>query len=180
MRSHVSPEAMIDLAEGRGGAEERGHLEACGPCRAQVEELREGLAGLASVEVPEPSPLYWQSFRRQVGGRLEGEARPTGWGFGWWTGLAAAAAAAALAVVLLPPPGRDLAGTPGSAALLPAWRPLPDSAQDEGLSVLAGLAETGDLTACGDVGGCLADLSDEDAAVVSAALQSELKGRSQS
>lgn len=181
MRAHVSPEAMVDLAEGRGSAEERGHLQACGECHTQVEELRAGLLGLAAVEVPEPSPLYWQAFRRQVGGRLAEDGQPARWRFSWWTGLAAAAAAAALAVVLLPPPGGGgLPSADGSVALLPAWTPLPASEQDEGLSVLAGLAETGELTACGDLGGCLADLSDEDAAVVSAALQSEMKGRSQS
>lgn len=177
MRGHVNPEAMIEVAEGRGGADERRHLEACGECRAQVEELRESLRGLASVGVPEPSPLYWEAFRRQVGGRLESEARPARWSWLWLPGLAAAAAV--VAVVLLRPPVTGLP-SPGSVAALPAWTPLPSSEQDEGLPVLQGLAATGELTACGDLGGCLVDLSDEDAAAVTAALRSEIEGRSQS
>ena len=179
MRGHVSPEAMIDVAEGRGGAEERRHLEACGDCRAEVEELRESLLGLASVGVPEPSPLYWEAFRRQVGGRLESEARPNRWSSWWLPGLAVAAAAI-VAVFLLRPPVGSLPSPSGSVALLPAWTPLPDAERDEGLPVLQGLAVAGELTACRDVGGCLASLSDEDAAAVSAALRSELEGRSQS
>ena len=179
MRGHVNPEAMIDVAEGRGGADERRHLEACGDCRAQLDELRESLRGLAAVEVPEPSPLYWEAFRRQVGGRLEAEARPARWSFLWLPGLAAAAAAI-VAVVLLRPPVTSLPSPSGSVAVLPAWTPLPAGEQDDGLPVLKGLAAAGELTACGDLGGCLADLSDDDAAAVTAALRSEIEGRSQS
>jgi hypothetical protein len=178
MRGHLNPEAMIDLAEGGGGGDERRHLEACGDCRAQVEDLREGLGGLASVEVPEPSPFYWEAFRRQVGGRLESEAPPARWSSWWLPGLAAAAAL--LAAVLLHPPATSLPSPAGSVAMLPAWTPLPAGEQDEGLPVLQGLAAKGELTACGDLGGCLAELSDEDAAAVTAALRSEIEGRSQS
>lgn len=179
MRGHVSPEALMDLAEGRGGDDERRHLEACSECRSQAEELRESLRALARVEVPEPSPLYWQAFRRQVGGRLESEERPRRWSFWWLPGLATAAAVV-VGLLLLRPPLTSLPSPSVSAALLPAWSPLPAGAQDEGLPVLQGLAVTGELTACGDLGGCLSDLSDEDAAAVTAALRSEIEGRSQS
>ncbi len=171
MERHLSAESTIDLAEGRGRAEERRHLLGCEACRAQLEALRADLGALAGVEVPEPAPVYWEAFRRQVGRRLEAEPRHRGWSWLWVPALAAAGVLA-LWVRVPPAPGPG----PAAATSLPAWSALPASDDDAGLNVLQALADGGQLSAaagCLDLAACVEALSDEDAQALAEALRGE-------
>jgi hypothetical protein len=137
-----------------------------------VRDSRDTLALLQRADVPEPSPLYWQALRSGVRERIADDKRRVS----AWTLLVPLAAAAALALVLWS------GGTKPPAALapsLPAWSPLPDAEEDDGLSVLEGLA----LAAGADVDwdepegltAYVADLTDED----SRTLAETLRGRGQ-
>jgi len=176
MGGHVSAESMMELAEGPGRAEEREHVLACGECRAQLDALRADLGTLAAVEVPEPAPIYWEAFRRQVGRRLEAEPPRRAWGWLWVPALAAAASVALWVRV----PSAGGPGT-GSAQNLPAWSALPSSDDDSGLSVLQALADGGQLSVasgCDELAACVEALSDADATALAAALRGEVgKGR---
>jgi hypothetical protein len=169
MARHVTDETLLDVLEGTADAESRRHAETCAACAQRVEEARGGRALAREAEVPEPSPLYWEAFRRNVGRRIETESTGRTWRWAWLP-VVAAAAAVVLAVPALRP-----SFSPARAAVLPAWSALPPADQDTGLAVLAGLdIADADLPAVDgerDVVESLADLSDEDARAFQDALR---------
>jgi hypothetical protein len=179
MPRHVADEMLMDVLDGAAPPEARAHLGECAQCRARVEEARGMLALAEQAEVPEPSPLYWETFRRQVDGRIAA-GEPARWRFRMWTVLAAAAATLILGAVLvergLPP-----APAPESAALLPAWSPLPSDEEDGGLRLLSALGPSPEdlrsASGCDAVADCIAGLSDEETGALADALQVELAGR---
>jgi hypothetical protein len=176
MRSHLTEDMLEEALEGLGSGEARRHLAECGDCALRLEEARAGLALTADAEVPEPPPLYWEVFRRQVGLRISEEA-PARRAIGFWLFPALATAAAVLVFVSLTrSPGA--VETPQPLPTLPAWSALPPAEEDEGLEVLQALAaEGGALDAAlpaRSVAGELADLSDEESAGLVDALHGEL------
>jgi hypothetical protein len=96
MAKHLSAENLMDLVEGVGDGGARAHLASCSPCRSLLDEAVVGLAWAREAEVPEPSPLYWEAFRRQVGRRIVREVR-TAWR---WRLIPLLAASAALVVIV--------------------------------------------------------------------------------
>ena len=154
MSRHVTDETLLDVLEGTADAESRRHAEACAACAERVQEARGGLALARATDVPEPSPLYWEAFRRNVGRRIESDSARRSWHWAWLPFAAAAA-------VLL-------------AALQPGLAPRPAD-QDPGLTVLEGLdIADADLSAVEgerDVVESLADLSDEEVRAFQDALQ---------
>jgi hypothetical protein len=185
MTRHLSDDALWDAAEGELAGDARRHLEACVSCRTRVEEAREGIALARSVEdVPEPSPVYWDTFRRQVGQRVAEETPPS-WGRSFFARrtLLPAAATAALLIAVALWHGREAPETRVTETTLPAWQALPPSAQDSDLDVLRGVVLAGndleDAAPCRDVVDCVASLSDEDSQILADALRDELpEGRS--
>jgi len=122
--SHVPEPRLLDVLEGRG-ATDRAHVDACAQCRARLAEAQAGLALAAGAEVPEPSPVYWESLRRQVSRRVdeESERRPAFWRrVSLGHALAAAAVLAGIAT-FLPVAGRHPAPLPEPP--LPEPLPLP-------------------------------------------------------
>src|SRR3990170_1596863 len=96
---HPGPEVLVDLAEGSTvDTVWRQHLSRCRVCSDRVRELKEGLAALGSVRVPEPGDAYWEDFDSRLqerlgrGGRRPG-VRPARW-------VAAVAAGFVVAVAL--------------------------------------------------------------------------------
>jgi hypothetical protein len=177
MVSHVPEQRLLDVLEGRGAAD-RAHVDACPQCRTRLAEAQAGLALAVGAEVPEPSPLYWESLRRQVSRRVdeEGKRRPAFWRrISLGPALAAAAVLAAI-VTFLPVAGRQPAPLPERP--LPAWSALPPAEEDEGLDVLRAVAPTvADASvpgACGGVAECVIDLSDEESQVLADHLRREI------
>lgn len=170
MSAHLTPEEIVDAAAGEADAVARRHVESCAGCAREVAEAREVTALAAGVEVPEPPPLYWEAFRRQVGRRVADEPR----GLAWLAPVLAAAAALALAVWFQRGPV-PVAPAPSAAALLPAWSPLPPAEDDAGLAVLRAFEMSdGDLASAlpaEGVAGALANLSDEESADLAEALR---------
>ena len=177
MKAHIQDEEWIVLVEEGGDAEQRAHVSACASCRGTLTEVREGWELAREADVPEPSPHYWESFRRGVGRRIAQQAVPAlrGGARGFhWALAATVLISLALSLVAL----RERSASRPAVAL-PVWAALMPSEEDPGLSVLEGLDDA-DLShaSCRDVSSCLADASDEDGERVAQELQRELKGRS--
>jgi hypothetical protein len=175
MRVHLNEESTIDAAIGEASADVRRHLDACPECLERVAHAREGLDLAAAAEMPEPPPLYWESFRRQVGHRVAEEPRRRV--VSWWAPVLAAAAAVLIATAV----SRRQAPAvtePTPAVALPAWSALPPAEEDSGLDVLKAYAITDDTLETAlpsdSVAGTLADLSEDESADLAEALRREL------
>lgn len=171
-RRHVPDETLMDVVDDAATPAAQAHVAACAECRGRVEEAREGLALSREAEIPEPSPLYWQAFRRQVGRRVETESRRAS----WWRLVPIAAAAAGL-IAMVP-----ILHAPAPAPVgpsLPAWSALPPVDQDPGLAVLQGFASTeGDLVATHEGRGVteyIATLSDDESRALADVLQDRIE-----
>jgi hypothetical protein len=174
MSTHVSDDALLDLALGEGAAAAREHAAACESCARRVAEARASLELARRSDVPEPSPLYWESMRRGVSRRIAEEgARASRFQL-----LVPVAAAAALVAVLLTAPAVRREGP--VARPLEAWSPLPAAEEDEGLQVLEGVAlASGDLAEWDEARGLadtLAGLTDEESRVLAEALRERGQG----
>lgn len=176
MSRHLTDEELMDVLGGDANGPARRHRESCPTCASRVEEARDGLGLAREADVPEPSPLYWEAFRRSVERRIAAEAKGRGWRRTWLPVLAAAAGLA-LIVPALRGPGRP---SPSPAPVLPAWSALPPAEEDAALAVLEGvaLADAGLPIVEGDRGLAeeLARLSDEEAWAVRDALRRNLAG----
>jgi hypothetical protein len=101
--THLSESEFVDLVEDGGDPRRAAHVETCASCREQADALRGLLRQAETVEVPEPSPLFWEHLSNRV--RADVAAGPgPGAGSGWhWfgiRGLVPLAAAAALIVAV--------------------------------------------------------------------------------
>jgi hypothetical protein len=63
---HFSKDEIIDAVDGALSTARSGHLASCASCREQVEALRGTLARTKEVDIPEPSPLFWEHFSSNV------------------------------------------------------------------------------------------------------------------
>ncbi len=172
MTRHVSDESLPDLAEGGGSEADRVHAAACGACAARVQEAREGLALARQAAVPEPSPLYWEAMRRNVGRRIAEESRPSA-RWGWLVPVASAAAVVAVVALTA---GHARAPSAPPPQTLAAWSALPPAEDDPSLEVLEGLAvaadaDLGELNEGRGVTAFLADLSDDDYRALASSLR---------
>jgi len=156
MRGHVGEEQWIDVVDGVADPQVRRHLEACAECRATADAMRASVALVREADVPEPSPLYWETFRARVGEAIaEEKAPPSRWRLvpRW----AIAAASLAVLSTAFHAPRREV-NVPAAPVVVEAWSPLPEAQDDEALPVLAAAASGGEV-ACADVASCAIDLS---------------------
>lgn len=166
--THPSDAELMELLEG-GTGRARPHVAGCAHCQARLAHAEEGLRLALASDVPEPSPLYWEAFRRQVGRRIMAEDAPL---LRWRLGALLAAAAATLALVSLVPP----APRPAGSVPLPAWSAFPE--EDPAFSVAASvMAQGGEATEC-SVSECLDSLSDEEQASLLDSLRQQLRRQS--
>jgi hypothetical protein len=63
---HLNAEELVDIAEGTRPETAAPHLAACELCRAQLSDLRAMMSAAQDVEVPEPSPLFWDHLSSRV------------------------------------------------------------------------------------------------------------------
>jgi hypothetical protein len=66
MAGHLSAGELLDLAEGIADEQGFPHLASCRECRAQLQDARAALALVNIVEVPEPSPLFWDRLSARI------------------------------------------------------------------------------------------------------------------
>lgn len=62
---HLTPEELIDLAEGARSGEVP-HIATCDVCRRELANLRAMLSVAADVSVPEPPASFWNSLSQRV------------------------------------------------------------------------------------------------------------------
>ncbi len=170
----------MDAAAGSTRAGVQEHVDGCETCRARVDDIRAALTAAVEADVPEPSPLYWDAFRRQVSRRIDEDGRRSSraWRVPALGALAAAVLVAAIASRPLLPRRGEPSG-PADAATLPAWDPMPDAAEDGGLRLLGALGpspeELRGSSECEAIADCLSGLSEEETRALAAALEQDLK-----
>ena len=102
---HLSPHVLIDLLDGVRAEADEPHLTECAFCRDELRSLRGIAASAAHVDVPEPSPLFWDHLSARVREAVQNEpavARPASWWeLQWIRPFASAASAVAVAIVLV-------------------------------------------------------------------------------
>ena len=149
----LTPDEFVDLVDGTLAADRETHLATCAACAATATDVREALAAAMSVEVPEPSPLFWPSVNARVQAAVA-ESATTGWR-AWLRldvfvpiaglGLVVVAIASAIDAVSPAPRVRTAPAAAVTADLVetsePAGEtPLDLAATDDALAMMADLA----------------------------------------
>jgi len=63
---HLTSEELVDIAEGTRSENSAPHLAGCHVCREQLVDLQSMLSAAKDVDVPEPSPLFWDHLSARV------------------------------------------------------------------------------------------------------------------
>jgi hypothetical protein len=100
--THFSDTELVDLVEDTLEPRRAAHAETCAACREQADTLRAILRDAKAVDVPAPSPLFWEHFPARVRATLAEEPGPgrAGWLPVGVRGLMSFAAAAALIIAV--------------------------------------------------------------------------------
>lgn len=151
------------------------------------------IAALREVEVPEPSPLFWDHLSQRVHEAVAVEPVPSPtwtsrFNFAWASGIVAAVAVAVLAVTLSvrhqPAAGPGAAAVPAVADVAAASNALPSLEDDASWAVMGELASEMDFDEAGAAGltvapgaaeGALSQLSGDEQRAVVELLQQEIK-----
>jgi hypothetical protein len=185
---HLSNDELMAAAES-GGAQTP-HLETCESCSARVEELRRVVRLASEVDVPEPSPLFWNHFSDRVREAVAAEpiARATGWRFnvGWTTSVVGALAIIVIGVAVTLKTAQPMHPNVPTAAVdvAGAGNNLPSLNDDPTWALMGELASQIDFEDAGEAGlttrpgsaeQALAQMSDEEQRQVVELLQLELQ-----
>jgi hypothetical protein len=175
MWGHLSEARLLDLLEGGAAAASAAHVASCARCGERLASARSGLLlAREAGEVPEPSALYWESFRKQVDGRIDDASG--GWSSGLRPALATAAALVALFALL---PGSRVEREAAPERTLPRWSALPPVAEDASFALLAGVAAAEDDVAAEaarhGMADAVAELSDAEQRQLAEALHEVLR-----
>ena len=81
MTRHLRDSELVDFAEGSLAAARAAHLDACAECRGRAEGVASALREVSAVEIPEPSPLFWDHFSARIRDHVAHETPARG---GWW------------------------------------------------------------------------------------------------
>jgi hypothetical protein len=151
---HLKDEEFLDIAEGTRPESSAPHLDGCDSCRAQLHDLRAMMSAAQEVDVPEPSPLFWDHLSSRVNEAVAAEGVPRGFDASAWRRLlmplsAVAVAGLLIAVAVTPaPPGMTVADA------APAIELLRDISSDEdvSLTLVASLTDRVDLDTVREAG----------------------------
>lgn len=91
---HLSPEQLVDVAEGTGEAAHAEHAASCEACRSSVDGLRAAIALASADPPPEPSPIVWEHLAARIGAAVRREPQARGGWNAWKWRLAPVGAAA--------------------------------------------------------------------------------------
>lgn len=76
---HLTPEEFVDVIEGKRSEASLPHLAECVTCRDELAGVRAVMTASADSDVPEPSPLFWESFSARVAERIDSAPDPRWW-----------------------------------------------------------------------------------------------------
>lgn len=117
---HLAPDELVDLLDGAGSGTARAHVASCDGCRNRLEELGAAMRLASEVEVPEPSPLFWDHLSARVRDRIAAEpAADEGRGWSWsrfeaWRGVVPIALGFAVLLLVVSRLGVNQVETPTS------------------------------------------------------------------
>jgi hypothetical protein len=94
---HLSRDERLLALDGALDGTRHAHLASCAACRTDVETLGRVLMRVRAVDVPEPSPLFWDHLAARVGDAIAREPAPVAPQRWWSPRLAWAAAAVVVA-----------------------------------------------------------------------------------
>jgi hypothetical protein len=192
---HLTSEQFVDLAEGVRPVTSSPHLQSCETCREKLAELRATLVAASSMDVPEPSPLFWDHFSARVHAAVEAEGQAATSAVGRWSWLRASPlrvatfAIVVLALVMVIRGGRPGGPAPAPPGPTAAVVPLGDTSSvgdDPSLSLMADLAADLDWDAASEAGltthvgvdnDAVANLTDAERRVLDQLLKGELAHR---
>lgn len=155
--SHLSRDERLLALDGALDPARESHLAACAACRTEVEALRGVLARVRAVDVPEPSPLFWDHLAARVGDAIAREPAPVAARTWWsprlaWAAAAVVVTAAGAGYLMRPPmpPPTTIATSVAPASVEPESSPLPPDAldveappADDGWALIAAVADDG-------------------------------------
>ena len=116
---HLTPDELIDAVEGTLDPALQTHVSNCAVCREETARLSEILREAKAVDIPEPSPLFWDHFSTRVRAAIETEAAPErSWLPAWlrWQVLVPIGALALLLMALVTSVPREPATPPSVAS----------------------------------------------------------------
>lgn len=73
---HLSREELVDSLDGVLTPPRQAHVESCSRCRAERDALASVMREMSRVDMPEPSPLFWDHLSARVRESLEHEPAP--------------------------------------------------------------------------------------------------------
>lgn len=157
---HLQPDELVDLAEGTRAESSAPHLAGCAVCRLQLSELKAMLSTAAAVDVPEPSPLFWDHFSARVREAVAAEGTPRRSFWTWprvvFPAVAVATAVLAVAVTLNTGGGSTPLPVPAPAPVAPVAAvdllSDPQAADDTALTLVAELSSDMDFEAAREAG----------------------------
>jgi hypothetical protein len=156
--SHLTPDDLLDIAEGTRPESSAPHLAACASCRGKLANVREMMAAVV-VDVPEPSPLFWDHLSARVREATAAEAagRSPWWHVGPVSWRLAAVMSLAVAVVAVSLTMRMSSRSEGTKASPAAAVPVEDIGvlplnDDPSLNLLGDLAGGLDWDAAAEAG----------------------------
>ena len=161
---HLKTDELVDIAEGTRSLASAPHLAGCVQCRVQLHELRAMMSAAQDVDVPEPSPLFWDHLSSRVQEAVAAEAVPRRswltaalWRRGVLDPLLAVAVAALLIAVVLNSRATgpaSIASPPGVSVADAASDLLSDvTADNDGsLTLVASLTDDVDLETAREAG----------------------------
>ncbi len=152
--SHLSRDERLLALDAALEPARQAHLASCPACGADVEALRAVLARVRAVDVPEPSPLFWDHLAARVGDAIAREPAPVA-ARSWWSPRLAWAAAAVVITAagtgyLMRPPAPSAAvvahvvpevSEPSVATTNPPAIDGEESLTEDGWALIAAVAE---------------------------------------
>lgn len=73
---HLTSGELVDLVEGTRAQSSAPHLATCEACCHQLAALRAAMSAASELDVPEPSPLFWDHFSARVCEAVAAEGAP--------------------------------------------------------------------------------------------------------
>jgi len=183
---HLNEEELIDLAEGTTPESSSSHLASCEQCRRQLKDLRGVMLEASRVEVPEPSPLFWDHLSARVHDAIANENAPQASSNRWWWFVPVGAFAAIVLAAAITFRGNGAQPLNAPHPEMPAGSVASESvplADDPSLSLIADLAgevdwdaasEAGFATAAGSIDRAVSDLTPEERMELQRILKEEM------
>lgn len=154
---HLSPDQIVDVAEGSADEASAAHAAGCAACRAKADAASAAILAARTDDQPEPSPLLWAHMAARIGEAVRREPAPARPWRTWTWRLVPAAAVAVLVLAAglalrVPHVPDAVALRPPTVDLQPADEGVDDAGDDPSwllMSLLSAEVSADDAAASG-------------------------------